>query len=68
MDKTIAKGDDPAHIRNSFGKSLIKAYSLLQSLSDDFRLPFNRGLDHFNSEELVKSNSFGKLQVEPAVS
>ena len=66
MNEAIAKRDDPVHIRDSFGESLIKSNSLLQGFSDDLRLPFNRGLDHFISKKRVQSNSSGKLQNEIA--
>jgi hypothetical protein len=55
-----------AHIRDSIRKSLIKANSQLQGLADDFRLPLNRGLKHFISQERLESTSSGKHQNEIA--
>jgi len=47
-------------------KNLIKANSQLQGLADDFRLPLNRGLKHFISQERLESTSSGKHQNEIA--
>jgi hypothetical protein len=52
VDETVAKGDDPAYIRDSIRQRLIKADGLLQGLANDLRLPLNRGLER-TSRDLI---------------